>query len=60
MAVTEGRELVSARSDVVLRAGERVIVLVPAGDSEPHRSDRELPSETAAASPRIVPDVEDS
>ena len=60
VAVTEGRELVSARSDVVLRAGERVIVLVPAGDSEPHTSERESPSETAAASPRIVPDVEDS
>ena len=60
VAVTEGRELVSARSDVVLRAGERVIVLVPARDSEPHTSDRESPSETAAASSRIVPDVEDS
>ncbi len=60
VAVTEGRELVSARSDVVLRAGERVIVLVPAGDSERYTYDRESPSETAAASPRIVPDVEDS
>ncbi len=34
VAVTERRELISPRSDVVLHAGERVVLLLPVGDVE--------------------------